>query len=464
MARRLGKTLSWFFGGAVALSLIAYAVLLAANLDDRPPIAEISVLRALQDSRSPVVSDNNSYLFMLGVAGHPDADPLVLGSERHEWMESARPGFDWEDDPLSDDYDFRALRSDAVANLAQSCSHSEADCLRLLETEEEAVAQWLADELWLLKRYRSVINMTEFSEAIPFEALAPLPSYGVIFEAQRLHIADAWKLATEADAAAVNAALNRDLTYWRMVLRNSDVLITKMIATAAIIRHFKLGNLVLRRLPQEVAADGIPTSWRVQISDEERSMKRSLAGEWTFFDGSTKKIVADSENSFGNWMGLTDSTTLDRVTWVLLKPFWQPQDLSNRHARLMLDLGNAFDVPYDEIPRAVELADGLQKSAYRPFSKLYNIAGDIVMAANFWSFSDYAVRVSDLEGIRRAALLTADLRASGTTKEVIVQRILASATVDPYTGEPLTWIDGEDAILFHGLEPHEERSQHKLKY
>lgn len=85
-------------------------------------------------------------------------------------------------------------------------------------------------------------------------------------DGQRLHIADAWQSASESDAEAVRSALERNLVYWRMVLKNSDALITKMIATAAVIRHFKLGNLVLRKLPQEVAADGIPDSWRRQIS------------------------------------------------------------------------------------------------------------------------------------------------------------------------------------------------------
>lgn len=129
----------------------------------------------------------------------------------------------------------------------------------------------------------------------------------------------------------------------------------------------------------------------------------------------------------------------------------------------MLDLGNAFDVPYDEIPCVVGLADDLQESAFEPFSRLYNFTGDLVMATNFWSFSDYAVRVSDLEGIRRAAVLAAELRAEGVVKDDVVQRMLVSEIVDPYTNEPFTWHDGDDAIVFYGLEPH-DRSQHELIY
>ncbi len=463
MVRRFTKIIGWLLGGAFALTLIAYAILFVANLEDRPPIAEIAVLKALQDPASPVVSDENSYLYMLGFSGPPDADPMALGLERYEWMEEARPEYRIEDDPLSDDYDYRIRRNDAIAQLAQACSESEAECLRLLQSDSETVEQWLAGERWLLDRYRTLLDMPKFREAVPFELLAPLPSYSVMFEGQRLHIVDAWRLAGESDAVAVKAALDRDLVYWRMVLENSDALITKMIATAAIIRHFKLGNLALRRLPENVAADGIPFSWRDQISDEERSMSRSLAGEWTYFDESTRKVVADNDNPFGDWTGITDSTTLDRAAWVVLKPFWQHQDLTNRHARLMLDLGNAFDVPYDEVPCAIGLADDIQEAAYQPFSRLYNFTGDLIMSANHWTFSDYAVRVSDLEGIRRAALLVAELRAEGVAKGDVVQRMLVNEIVDPYTNEPFTWHDGSDVVVFNGLEPH-DRSQHELLY
>lgn len=295
------------------LALIAYAVLFVANLEDRPPIAEIAVLRSLQEDASPVPSEHNSYMLMLGFAGPPNSDPMSLGIERYEWMQRARPEFDRAGDPLSEDYDFRGQRGDAVSELAEACSKSEVECSRLLQSSKETVKRWLADERWLLDRYHSLISMTEFAEATPFELLAPLPSFNVLLEGQRLLMADAWTSASNANATAVRAALDRDLTYWRLVLKNSDVLITKMIATAAIIRHFKLGNIVLRRLPQEIAADGIPVTWRDEISDEERSMKRSLAGEWAFFNETTERMAVESENPFGTWIGLTDYSTWDRV-------------------------------------------------------------------------------------------------------------------------------------------------------
>ena len=363
MLKKLGKYFGWAVGSLLALGLVAYAVLVVINLKDEPPAPEIAVLQSLQDQDTPITSEANSYFFVLGFSGPPD--------------------FEIEGDPLIDDYNFRSLRNEAVTELSETCSESEVECLRLLETSQETVVQWLADEGWLLDRYRALTAMTEFREALPFEATAPLPSYHVVSEAQRLIIADARLAAEAGDAAKVRDALEQDLTYWRMVLRSADTLITKMIATAAIVRHFKLGNLVLRRLPDASKAAGVPPSWRVEISMAERSMRRCLAGEWSFFDSSIRRMADDNEHEFNGWSGVSDSTTRDRIAWVALKPFWQHQDTSNRYARLMFDLGNAFDVPYEDIPHTIATVDKLQHFAYEHSPRLYNLAGDVASPAAY---------------------------------------------------------------------------------
>mgnify|MGYP001818940799 FL=1 len=73
-----------------------------------------------------------------------------------------------------------------------------------------------------------------------------------------------------------------------MVLGNSDSLISKMIATAAISRHFKMANLVIRNTPKSLTHEAVPPSWRNPIDAYERSMQRCYVGEWIFADNSVK--------------------------------------------------------------------------------------------------------------------------------------------------------------------------------
>jgi hypothetical protein len=71
-------------------------------------------------------------------------------------------------------------------------------------------------------------------------------------------------------------------------------------------------------------------------------------------------------------------------------------------------------------------------------------------------FGNYALRVATIEGMRRAALLTADLRASGVTAEVLPQSLNVSETRNPFTLEAFEWSAEEGAVIYQGREPHDQ--------
>lgn len=463
-ARRVLRPVVAVAGSAFVLVVIAYGVLIAFNLRDQPPSeATLAIKQVLRSE--PVPDSDNSYLLMLGFGAPPDSDPYELGIKRRDWMTQAGPEFDPAGDPARKDYDFRGRRSDAVAELAAACSAPETtNCPTLLENQSEVIDEWLRREDWLLQRYASLIKMSGFQEAVPFELLAPLPSYDLVLQGQQLLITDAWVRAGKLDVEGLRGRLETDLRYWRMVLRNSDVLITKMMSTAAIIRHFKLGNLAIRRLPENLVATGIPESWRVPVTRDELSMRRTLAGEWRFFNTMNRRIAAESANPAGNWLEPGSDSPLDVVAWTVMKPFWHPQDLSNRYAGMMLKLGRVFDAPLDSMPEAFAAADRIQEKTFEPFGRLYNLTGDLIMSSNNWSLSHYAARVSDLEGVRRIALLAAELRAAGIAADDVASSLTMSDIVDPYTGDPFTWDDHKGAVIFVGLESNEERATHKVIY
>ncbi|MEM1262850.1 MAG: hypothetical protein AAGH76_10675 [Pseudomonadota bacterium] len=463
MLRNLIKRIGQAFGGVLLLACVAYAVLLLTNLSDKSPTADIDEVNALLERGLPVVRSNNAYLYMLGFGVPPDDDPRAAGRVRYEWMERAAPTFPSDEDPLEDDYSFRLQRSDVVAELAKTCAESERECIGLLQTDNDASTEWLSEEAWLLKRYQTLIAIPDFKEGFTFELYAPTARYSVILEGQRLHLINAWRSATNADTTAVKAALERDLVFWRMVLRNSDAIIAKLIATTSIERNFKLGTLILRRLPLEQQTDAIPPSWRTPIADAERSMSRPFANEAVFFSDFTTDALTDNQNLITNWTGGTELPLLDNVLWVVLKPFWQTQDSINGYATLMLDLAHLFYVPYNEIPKAVALAKEKQESTFRSFSRLYNFTGDLVLGNSIADFSSYAVRVSDLEGIRRAALLASTIRSNGDSNRDVGQYVLTSELVDPYSDEPFEWLADTGLIVFHGLEPN-ERARHEFIY
>ncbi len=66
--------------------------------------------------------------------------------------------------------------------------------------------------------------------------------------------------------------------------------------------------------------------------------------------------------------------------------------------------------------------------------------------------TNYAVRVADLEGMRRIHVLAADLRSAGTSSADMYRALNGATTKDPYTGLPFAWSETRQAVIFRGLQ------------
>jgi hypothetical protein len=283
-----------------------------------------------------------------------------------------------------------------------------------------------------------------------------------VLEAQFLLYANAWVAAGNSDAATVKVLLESDIRFWRKVLASSDLLITKMIAVAALKRHFNWSSAILRRLPSSVIKEGTPDSWSLPVSKQERSMLRCLIGEWKFANGYTKQLLDGGFNT----SELSEVDLLyNGAVWFFVSPLFKPQDNSNRYAEVILRMVDILDVPYERYPKSVEQAraewEERIESAFP--SRAYNIAGDYIFASSLYDLTSYAVRVSDLEGIRRIAVAAAELRSRAISIPQISDELLNIATRNPYTGEPFSWDEEKGAIVFQGLEAG-ERGTHYVLY
>jgi hypothetical protein len=102
----------------------------------------------------------------------------------------------------------------------------------------------------------------------------------------------------------------------------------------------------------------------------------------------------------------------------------------------------------------------VRASTDRAFERpLYNIPFNVLLSAAAPDFTDYAAKLADVEGVRRAVLLAVQLRARGAED---IERELGGATLrDPYTGRAFGW-DG-NAITFTGL-ARPPRGRHVIVY
>lgn len=422
----------------ISLILGAYGAAIALNLKDVPDSPTARQLQALLSDRPEVPDVQNAYVYAFAFDIEKGESPAQWGRKRLDRIDSVS-GNDSVNGPGYGD----------APGGTWSASRDRAPGLRkfsagdeyLLAADDSELQAWLSDEAWLLERYKALTGYQTWRETVPTTAAVPFAPFGDILEGQKLLMARALLLAESGNSQAVAALLQQDLRFWRMVLAESDLLITKMIATAAVKKHFELGNQVQRRLQGSGAGslDGIPELWRKPLTVAERSLARVMAGEWRYGN----LIMEDMAHNWG--------ATKPLWSWFLLKPLFQPQDVKNRRAEILASWGEPLDVPLAELPALLE---STRDEPAKPGKRLglYNLAGRLLFAADqaLPEYGDYIPRVADLEGVRRAALLAALLRAGDSSQ--------IPALGNPYTGEPLS-LGVNKSVTFVGL-AEGERGRH----
>lgn len=459
----LFRALSKLAAIALGLAILAYAALVIINWNDVPP-SEIAREFATSIDRRPTVADEeNAYLFAMGFATSPDGDPKDIGQRRRSWYaEQVAMGILLpRDDPFEGSLDRLVTNSDTAKNLASKCQQLGTVCLDLVAIDTIAATEWLDDEQWVLDRYIEMIVHDAYSEAIPQTSLWPMPDFGDIGYGQRLLMISAMISARNGDRSHVIALLEADLQFWRMVLANSDLLITKMISAAYVRNHFVNGNRVLRELHKSVRTDAIPQNWLIEISEAEKSLERSLIGEWRFIHNQYQSIEPDMEY-IPTAKSADGATFLETVSWRLMLPLFQAQDSSNQIAAMLQNNIQLFDVPYIDVPLALGGAETSVPNMPKPYSRAYNVAGDLYFPA-INAYRHYFVRTTDLEGVRRAAVLATEIRDREISAELVPEYITASKLTDPYTDEAFDWDSATDEIVFRGLSERDD-GIYRLRY
>jgi hypothetical protein len=458
--RTLLKALAWIVGGLVALVVLCYLALLAINWRDRPPSETARRFAAAYRDRPLVADTDNAFVYATGFFVAPGGDPQSAGVRRLALMNNALKDPSRNLFSTAANYDYKAARSAVVQALSDACRDGTSECLAALERDAPALAEWSSSERWLFERYLTLISRRGWRENASLDVRMTLPAYGTIVEGQRLLLVQAWMRAGEKDTATVRNLLAQDLRFWRHTLACSDILITKMIAVAALKRHFKMGDLVLRRLPAEREAAGRPAEWATEMTIPERSMMRTWVGEWVFLDTFTKQTKA-GETSITRAEGPLASAW--RHAW---SPLLQTQDFSNQWAEAFERANAELDVPYDQYRAGVARAEAIMMASSEgglPPIRAYNPVGAVFRWLNGTQYAGYSERVVDIEGVRRAALLASDLRSRGITAAQVRAELSASAIREPYGNEPFGWNEKKGALIFTGLE-RSSRGEHEIIY
>jgi hypothetical protein len=462
------KAIALTLVGCIALAVLLYLVIVAINWNDRKP-SQLAQQMTHEHEARPVVADaENGYVYAMGFAAAPGQDPLQLGMRRVAWMKEIgelnertnRLDADLSADPLVAPH--RASRDPLVEHFRGACQPGGAGCVQAFAQGDEIFDVWTSAESQLLPRYSELMTRRGWIELVPVDPATPFPSYAPIMDGQRLLLLHARRLAVQGDYDAARRELESDLQFWRLVFESADTLITKMIATTALVRHFEHGNLILRGLDARAAARVMPAGWRTPISDSERSMRRCMVGEWIFTSGLAKSLIPIFRAEAAMEEGRPGRT----AAAFLGGPLYQPQDSINHYAEYYSHAAELLDMPLDRYEAAAAATRDFSASTARrawPPRSLYNLLGSWIRSRGISDVSNYGARVADVEGVRRAALAAVTLRAAKVEIADIADSLEASEWRAPYDNHPFEWSATDSAIRFRGL-AEGERGVHLLYY
>jgi len=451
---RILKSTGWLLLGLITLVVLLYLIAVVINWRDAPRSAAAIRLDQIIAGRPAIPPTDNAAIYVLGFTAPPGVDPADMGARRMAHLEGLAAGkyVAWKesDDPLHDPMSFEA-GSKMVARVKDACAWDE-DRKACAEAIDLAVQEFRPDatDLLALQRYEALLTRHTWRDVVPLDLRAPLPPYAGVLHAQRLYMV---RLAQDIAAGKVDAVrdvLNADAAFWRAALPSADNLIGQMIVVAGLRNHFFYAQHVLRKLPQDQIESAIPADWSREFSIQERSMLRVMAGECAF----QIRVLRDSRellNDLGKPFervqppGMS-ARVVDRVT----RPLFQFQATANLFAKDCLRLAEAFAVPIDQyqlaaasLPRAETNWSPYNLTGIYLYRSLENLGTPYVI---------YAVRAATPEAWRRAAVLTAKLRARGIAPDAVGAEIAASELRDPFTLAPFTWNAERRSITWAGPE------------
>jgi hypothetical protein len=240
-----------------------------------------------------------------------------------------------------------------------------------------------------------------------------------------------------------------------------------MIATAFLARHFAFSNLVMRRLQKTDSQTLVPDAWLVPFADDELSLKRAMAGELAFF----ANILSETKINRTVSMDGSDVSSPEQISLVdkwladINSHFLLPQATQNAKAEHLLKLASILGVSPRELPQALEQADAYMEelASYNNLLTPYNPIGNILVRVAVPEYSGYAEKIYNLEGARRAALVTVRLREKGVGVDQVKSELTRSDITNPYNEKPFIWNAETKSIVFKGLGT-EKRSTHSFLY
>ena len=419
------------------VAAILAVVLLNLSWFDEPLLPELDALRKPQ----PVTLDGNAYPLALGFLAAEGRDPRAAGIEfigileaRRDRGEPATIGKEEKRAILGVPLSLDALGAQSrperaptagTKSLGKTClPRYRLDCAQRLIADAASLNPNEPPLAVLFARYETLLQQAHYVETPAPDPMTPWPPLGPIQELGRLRLAISFR--TDPTEVFLEKAA-QELAFWRMTLREAQLLGTKMSALAAI----RWTNDFLSTLMRERQLDARDLA-RLRgfvrpFTREESDIGAAFQSESRTALLGGKPYVADDASWLVRFL-LQKNATFNQQFRDTIEPL---------RRRASLDARQYYDQKaYEPLPHEFAVAPAM----------FYNLGGKLALIPSDWNWHLFPARVHDEDG--RITLLLIQVQIEEQPDQDVATLVRSSALRNPYTGEPMEYDSRTGTIGF----------------
>lgn len=423
------STVKVFLKWLSASIIVAFLAFIAINLFDESLDPRAAAFGKPRPSTVPEAE--NGYFALLAIDAPQGADGMAYA---RAWLDETRAAAHERRRPLRPPRE-QAKRPDP-------CDPIDRSCFTVVRENAGQIKGQLAMFAGDLARYEALVSSRRFEEVLdyPFGLESDFPSYASLARAQRAYLLRA---ALDFEAGRVEkamAALEREFAWQRLFLRESRLLVSKMVAA----RNYWRDLMFVRSLLETGSAKLAPELPRLQkmlrpLDEAVQSLSRVAETEFGFV-GAAYSGISPNKDDIRQIVG-----------WYVFGTalLYQPKATMNHAYRYYSKLGDV--VLAAPAHRVLSESKAFSESWHDlPWWRyIYNPVGKMLMSVAMPAWEDYPLRMHDLDALNRLVALRVELLVSKATASQIAERVAASDRRfhDPYSRNPMTW-DGERKCLY----------------
>ena len=428
--KKIKKTIVYLIG--LIVLLLVTTVVINLPVFDEELLPEVAVIKNI---KAEPFNENNAYPALIAING-PSGKTLKQTSEEVRIFLNQKikqTGVDY----LSEQEFNELLGKDhdkSWQKIYGSCrSRTDKKCMqKMYETlKTNPVNNFRLREQFT--KYEELIEYKGINEAKQIDVDMPLLHLGVSTEINRVYLSD--MLINQSNDTYLLFAL-KNLKFWRMVLKNGHLIITKMVSVASsfdsihslseAIRQNQLSRFQLNKLQTDIKI----------LSQDEINLGNTLEFEFKYAMKLFDLGVSDGTNgSLDEWLYQPQATHNTRYLYET-KPLKKFSALSTAEF-------------YQYMNSDQKEKDFSSPVSWSP-SMLYNPSGKLLLSYSIPAYTDYIARIHDLNGM--FYLLKLQIEIALKPNQAVKQVIASSQYTNPYTLKPMEYNQETHSIYFECMD------------